>query len=57
MVGDYPKYSLLSSFTEVIFQKNKQNNTVKIVLTMQFLRMFPSPLQSSMSGSHLARSG
>lgn len=49
--GDYPKYSLLSSFREATFQKNKQNNILKTVLNMQFLRMFPTPFQSSMSGS------
>lgn len=49
--GNYPKHILLSSFREVIFQKDKPNDTFKTVLNMQLLRMFPSPFQSSMSGS------
>lgn len=37
--GDYPKYSLLFSFREATFQKNKQNNMLKTVLNMQLLRI------------------
>lgn len=48
--GEYPIYILLSSFREDSFQKEKSNNTFKIVLNMQ-LRTFSSPFQSSMSGS------
>lgn len=37
--GDYTKYSLLSSFREATFQKNKQNNILKTILNMQLLRI------------------
>lgn len=37
--GDYPKYSLLLSFREATFQKNKQNNMLKTVLNTQLLRI------------------